>query len=171
MTSIKGRSAAAKSAVEPAILAKHPLWLPPSRMHSAQGSSCPQPIGAHPEISAPLSSWIQIQHSHTSHAFETLQGMSLSVQINKHVILDPMSLPHDDKCSIWAQLPASQPQISQTPQLLPLSPFSLKPQSLHCEHQPVLQDIRATSIYLESGLPKAVLDYPSSMFLQQLGKN
>lgn len=34
------------------------------------------------------------------HAFETLQGMPLPVQINKHVILDPMSLFYDDKCSI-----------------------------------------------------------------------
>lgn len=132
MTSMEGHSATAK----PGFRASLPTL--PNTHHASYLLKwtmlmVPPPCTIHRDSpgrvcrSASFSSLIQIQHSCTAHAFETLQGKSLPTEINKQMILNLMLLSHYDKCTIWAPLPTSQPHISRTVSPLSLCLHTLSP--------------------------------------------
>lgn len=134
MTSVEGHSTTAKSSLR----ASHPAL--PNTHHGSYllkwtVLTVPPRSTIHRDspgqgwCSASFSSLIQILHSYTLHAFETLQGKSPPVEINKQMILNPMSLSHYAKCTIWAQLPTSQPQISQTVSPAAFAPVPFLPQA------------------------------------------
>lgn len=108
---------------QPTNVTKHPPGLLPSRMnsvhsssqvHNPQGLIRPSVMVHISQLTDPNPVFMLIAHIRDTPG-------RVSACINKQTSLNPMSLSHHEKCTLWAQLPTGQ--LQDTPPLSPSADF------------------------------------------------